>query len=156
HATAPLSGYEHVISHMLDLIAEQKQRPLAQHGTQVALTSLLTTSGYQIFLDEFEPAEVNLEICYPMEQQMKARIEASFNPLDASGRVAAECWSDYQIKLEAWHAHRVAFEEALRDWPDVCSHLRSLVKPPQVAAKILHAISSPGHFAELIPRPTEQ
>jgi glycerol-1-phosphate dehydrogenase [NAD(P)+] len=46
HATAPLSGYEHVISHVLDLIAEQKQRPLAQHGTQVALATLLTTASY--------------------------------------------------------------------------------------------------------------
>src|SRR4030095_7026315 len=35
HATAPLSGYEHVISHVLDLIAECRGRPLAQHGTQV-------------------------------------------------------------------------------------------------------------------------
>src|ERR1041385_1788231 len=58
HATAPLSGYEHVISHVLDLIAEQQHRPLAQHGTQVALATLLTTSAYQRFFDEFEPAEV--------------------------------------------------------------------------------------------------
>src|SRR5215217_5783176 len=40
HATTPMSGFEHVMSHVLDLIAEQKQRPLAQHGTQVALATL--------------------------------------------------------------------------------------------------------------------
>ena len=57
HATAPLSGFEHVMSHVLDLVAEQSRRPLAQHGTQVALTTLLTTAAYQIFLDEFDPAE---------------------------------------------------------------------------------------------------
>src|SRR6266545_289726 len=95
HATAPMSGYEHVTSHVLDLVAEQRQRPLAQHGTQVALATLLTTGAYQIFLDEFEPAEVNLEHCYPTEAQMKARIEVAFHPLDPTGRVAAECWSDY-------------------------------------------------------------
>jgi glycerol-1-phosphate dehydrogenase [NAD(P)+] len=155
HATAPLSGYEHVISHVLDLVAEQKHRPLAQHGTQVALTTLLTTAAYQIFLEEFEPAEVNLETCYPTEAQMKARIETAFQPLDPSGRVAAECWSDYKIKLEAWHAHRADFEAALRDWPDVRRQLHSLVKPPPVAADILHAISSPVRFPELIPAPAE-
>jgi glycerol-1-phosphate dehydrogenase [NAD(P)+] len=155
HATAPLSGFEHVMSHVLDLVAEQRQRPLAQHGTQVALTTLLTTGAYQTFFDEFEPDEVNLANCYPTEQQMQARIEEAFNSLDPSGRVAAECWSDYKIKLEAWHAHRADFEEALRDWPNVRSHLQSLVKPPQVAANILHAISSPVSFADLTPPPTD-
>jgi len=155
HATAPLSGFEHVMSHVLDLVAEQKQRPLAQHGTQVALTTLLTTAAYQIFLDEFEPSEVNVANCYPTEAQMKTRIEAAFHPLDPTGRVAAECWSDYKIKLEAWHAHRADFEAALQDWPALGAQLRSLVKPPQVAADILHAISSPVRFAELTPPPTE-
>jgi glycerol-1-phosphate dehydrogenase [NAD(P)+] len=155
HATAPLSGYEHVISHVLDLIAEQKRRPLAQHGTQVALTTLLTTSAYQSFLAEFEPSEVNIENCYPSEAQMKTQIETLFNSLDPTGRVAEECWSDYKIKLEAWHVHRTDFESALRDWPAVCDHLRSLVKAPQVAANILHAISSPVSFDELTPSPAE-
>jgi glycerol-1-phosphate dehydrogenase [NAD(P)+] len=155
HATAPLSGYEHVISHVLDLIAEQKRRPLAQHGTQVALATLLTTASYQIFFDEFEPAELNLENCYPTEAQMKARINASFHPLDPSGHVAAECWSDYKIKLEAWHAHRVDFEEALHDWHDIRQQLRSLAKPPGYAARILHAVSSPARFADMTPTPTE-
>lgn len=155
HATAPLSGFEHVISHVLDLIAEQRQRPLAQHGTQVALTTLLTTSAYQLFLEAFEPSEVNIENCYPAEAQMKARIQASFHPLDPTGRVAAECWSDYRIKLEAWHAHRADFEDALHDWPAISSQLRSLVKSPQVAANILRAISSPVRFAELTPPPAE-
>ena len=155
HATAPLSGYEHVISHVLDLIAEQKQRPLAQHGTQVALTTLLTTSAYQSFFAEFEPSEVNIENCYPTKAQMKARVEAAFQSLDPSGRVAAECWSDYQIKLETWHAHRADFEAALRNWDDIRDHLHSVVKPRVVAANILHAISSPVGFADLVPSPAE-
>ncbi len=156
HATAPLSGYEHVISHVLDLIAERASRPLAQHGTQVALATLLTTGAYQILFDEFEPAEVNLENCYPTEAQMRTRIEAAFHSLDPQGRVAAECWADYKIKLEAWHAHRADFEEALRDWPAIRTQLRSLVKPPEVAARILNAIVSPVSFADLTPVPKEQ
>ena len=154
HATAPLSGYEHVISHVLDLVAEKKERPLAQHGTQVALATLLTTAAYQVFFHEFEPAEVKLENCYPTEAHMKARIETAFTSLDPTGRVAAECWSDYKIKLEAWHAHRMDFEDALRNWPDIQTQLRSLVKQPEVASRILHAIASPVHFEGLTPVPT--
>ena len=155
HATAPLSGYEHVISHVLDLVAGQKGRPLAQHGTQVALATLLTIAAYGVFFDEFEPAEVNLENCYPTPAQMKARIETAFAPLDPTGRVAAECWSDYKVKLEAWHAQRADFENALRDWPHIQTRLRSLVKQPDVASRILHAITSPVDFEGLTPAPTE-
>lgn len=154
HATAPLSGYEHVISHVLDLVAERKARPLAQHGTQVALTTLLTTAAYQEFFHEFEPAEVNLEHCYPTEAQMRARIESAFSPLDTTGRVAAECWSDYKVKLEAWHAHRADFEDALQNWPGIRTQLRSLVKPPEVAFRILQAIASPVDFEGITPAPT--
>jgi glycerol-1-phosphate dehydrogenase [NAD(P)+] len=154
HATAPLSGYEHVTSHVLDLLAEKKGRPLAQHGTQVALATLLTTGAYQVFFDEFEPAEVNLEQCYPSEAQMKARIEAAFLPLDPTGRVAAECWSDYKVKLEAWHAYRADFEAALQDWPAIQTQLRSLAKPPELTSRILHAIESPVHFEGLTPSPS--
>lgn len=155
HATAPLSGYEHVISHVLDLIAERTPRPLAQHGTQVALATLLTTSAYQVFLEEFEPSEVALEKCYPGEAQMKARIEAAFAPLDPAGRVAAECWADYKIKLEAWHAHRPNVEEALRDWPEIRRHLRTLARPPEATSRILQAVSSPMSFGELAPAPMQ-
>lgn len=154
HATAPLSGYEHVISHVLDLVAEQKRRPLAQHGTQVALATLLATGAYQVFFTEFEPAEVNLENCYPTEAQMKTRIEDSFHLLDPSGRVAAECWSDYKIKLEAWHARRADFKDALSDWSAIRAQLGSLVKPPEAVSHILHAVSSPVRFEELTPAPT--
>ena len=155
HATAPLSGYEHVISHVLDLVAEQKRRPLAQHGTQVALATILTTSAYRSLFNEFEPAEVNLEHFYPTEAQMKARIEDSFHLLDPTGRVAAECWSDYKIKLEAWHAQRVDFKDALRDWTNIHTQLSSLVKPPEAVSNILEAVSSPVRFEELTPAPTQ-
>ena len=155
HATAPLSGFEHVISHVLDLVAEQAHRPLAQHGTQVALATLLTTEAYRIFFDEFEPAEINLEKCYPTASQMRTRIEAAFNALDPSGRVAAECWADYHIKLEAWHAQRNDFESFLRAWPALRPKLQALVKPSQLAARILSEVGSPLSFAELTPPPTE-
>jgi glycerol-1-phosphate dehydrogenase [NAD(P)+] len=155
HATAPLSGFEHVISHVLDLVAEQTHRPLAQHGTQVALATLLTTQAYQIFFDEFESAEVNLAQCYPTEAQMRARLDTAFNALDPTGHVAAECWADYRIKLEAWHAHRPAFEAFLRQWPAVRPQLQALTRPPDLALRILRDIHSPLNFAALTPPPTE-
>ena len=85
---------------------------------------------------------------------MRAHLEDSFNSLDPSGRVAAECWSEYKIKLEAWHAQRAGFEDALHQWPDIRAQLRALAKPPELAARILRAVSAPMSFRELTPPPS--
>jgi glycerol-1-phosphate dehydrogenase [NAD(P)+] len=151
HATAPLSGFEHVISHVLDLLAERAQRPLAQHGAQVALATILSTSAYRIFLGTFDPARISIEHCYPSPNQMQARITAAFNSIDPSGQVAAECWSDYRQKLELWHAQRATFAEFLRDWPSIRDHVRSLTRPPELVAQILREVAAPIAFEQLAP-----
>ena len=151
HATAPLSGYEHLVSHLLDLLADTAGRPLAQHGSQVALATRLTTRAYQVFLEEFEAVEVNPNTCYPSEADMQARIEAQLGSLDGDGRAAAECWADYRQKLAAWHANRPQFEAVLADWPAVRAHLRSLLRPPERVDQILSAVGAPMTFAELEP-----
>jgi glycerol-1-phosphate dehydrogenase [NAD(P)+] len=167
HTTAPLSGYEHVISHVLDLLAEAAHRPLAQHGTQVALTTMLTTEAYRVFLADvsighplgvdtsFDPAEVNVDRCYPSAGDMRARIQAAFDPVDPSGKVSAECWADYRQKLDMWHTHRADFEDTLRDWPAVRAKIQSLIKPPELAARILREIRAPLSFDALDPPVTE-
>ncbi len=156
HATAPLSGFEHVISHVLDLEAEQAHRPLAQHGSQVALATLLTTAANERFFKTFQPGAAleDLDEWYPTAAVMKARIEAAFGALDPSGTVAAECWADYALKLDNWHAHRADFTAALRDWPAIYTHLRALAKPPERAAQILRAVSAPLRFSDLTPPTT--
>lgn len=151
HATAPLSGYEHVTSHVLDLIAEQAQQPLAMHGSQVALATVLTTGAYQHFISELEPAEVNPDHCYPSATQMEARVRAAFDTLDSTGKVANECWADYKIKLDLWHQHRAEFEAFLKDWPRHRQALLDLTRPPELALQILRETESPLTFADLQP-----
>jgi glycerol-1-phosphate dehydrogenase [NAD(P)+] len=151
HATAPLSGFEHVISHVLDLLAERAHRPLAQHGTQVALATILSTTAYRLFLDSFDAEQVAIEDCYPTPEQMQARIAASFSAIDPSGQVAAECWSDYRQKLEAWHAQHDTFAEFLREWPSIREHVRGLTRPPELVEKILRQVVSPLGFDQLDP-----
>jgi glycerol-1-phosphate dehydrogenase [NAD(P)+] len=155
HATTPFSGWEHVVSHLLDLLCELDARPLPLHGSQVALAALLTSEAYRIFLAEFEPAELDRARCYPAAETMHARIRAALDPLDPSGRSAAECWSDYQQKLEAWSAHRADFEDALRDWDAVRAQLQSLTRPPARLAALLKAVGGPLDFAQLDPPRTE-
>jgi glycerol-1-phosphate dehydrogenase [NAD(P)+] len=155
HATAPLSGYEHVMSHTLDLINEQDSLPLAQHGSQVALASVLCSGAYKVFLDEFEPAEVRIDRCYPQAEEMKDRILTAFSQVDPSGRAGEECWSDYRIKLENWSQQRDRLEAMLANWPTARRDLMSLYRPPETILKILEAVDAPLRFAELGPPVSE-
>ena len=65
HATTPLSGYEHVFSHVLDMAAEARQEPLGMHGAQVAMASLRTAIAYEIVLREFEPTRLDRVGSFP-------------------------------------------------------------------------------------------
>ena len=62
HATTPMSGFEHVISHVLDLQAEIEHSPLAVHGSQVALAALAGAEMYRRFLSDFEPLELTVYV----------------------------------------------------------------------------------------------
>ena len=151
HATAPLSGYEHVMSHTLDLINEQDGLPLAQHGSQVALATVLCSGAYQAFLNEFEPAEVDIDQCYPQPEQMKALIFEEFSKVEPSGKAGEECWSDYRIKLENWSKQREKLEALLARWGTIRRDLMSFWRPPETILQILKAVGAPQRFAELDP-----
>src|SRR5260221_6039485 len=53
--SAPISGTEHVIAHILDMIADHYHRRLAPHGAQVGVATLTAGQFYQRFLDTFDP-----------------------------------------------------------------------------------------------------
>jgi glycerol-1-phosphate dehydrogenase [NAD(P)+] len=155
HATTPLSGYEHVISHILDLLAEHFGRPLTQHGSQVSLATILGSAAYQHFLDELESEEVRLESCYPSLEEMHSVIRKTFLEVDLSGKAGEECWADYRLKLEAWHTHRADFALFLDDWLAIKDSLQRLTCPPERLISILEAVDAPVHFGELQPPQVE-
>src|SRR5205814_1036304 len=63
--SAPISGTEHVISHVLDMIADSYQRGLALHGAQVGVATITASQLYQRFLDSFDPQSIDIAACYP-------------------------------------------------------------------------------------------
>src|SRR6266516_2359497 len=114
--SAPISGTEHVISHVLDMIAGHNHRGLALHGAQVGVATLTAAQLYQNFLDNFNPQAVNIDACYPDVEQMQARIQTLFQPIDPTGAMAPECWSDYRKQLNLWRSNRVHFEQFCKAW----------------------------------------
>ena len=155
HATTPMSGYEHVMSHILDLQAEVEKRPLAQHGSQVSLTTLLAAEAYQRFLEEFDAGEVNLAACYPEPAKMQAMIQQVFLQVDPTGKAGEECWADYRLKLEAWHAQRARFSDFLKDWAGIKPKVAAWTRTPEDLSSILAAIQAPLNFRELTPPVSE-
>jgi glycerol-1-phosphate dehydrogenase [NAD(P)+] len=151
HATTPMSGFEHVMSHVLDMQSEIDHTPLTVHGSQVALATLAGTEMYQRFLSDFKPAAVKIEDCYPSMDSMQARIASSFGSIDPSGKAGAECWADYRQKLEKWHAHRSDFETVLKDWDLLCAQLSQETRPPEVILQILQTVEAPIRWSELTP-----
>lgn len=150
HATTPLSGYEHVMSHILDLILESKDVPLNMHGSQIALTTLLASEAYRIFFDEFDPGGVELEQFIPEPEAAYRQIATNFLEVDPSGKAGKECWHDYQIKLDRWYQNRENVRAALAEWPALRTEAAALARPAEKIAQILKAIDAPLGFAELM------
>ena len=151
HATTPMSGFEHVMSHVLDMQAEIEHSPLAVHGSQVALAALAGAEMYRRFLSEFEPLELHVDSCYPSMESMKSLIESRFAQIDPSGKAGMECWADYSQKLEKWYAHRQDFEAALKDWDAVRARLAAESCPPETIRTILKAVNAPILWSQLNP-----
>ncbi len=151
HASTPLSGYEHIISHLIDQQAEAQGSPVAMHGTQVILAAMVVGEAYRYFLSDFDPSRVRPDRCYPDENAIKQRIEKTFSHIDPSGGAAAECWSEYRIKLEAWHANRPAFLRFLSGWERVRGEIERFLLPIERIARILTDLGSPLSFDGLEP-----
>ncbi|MDQ6661346.1 MAG: iron-containing alcohol dehydrogenase [Chloroflexota bacterium] len=142
--SAPISGSEHVISHVLDMIAHAYGRGLALHGAQVGIATLTVAHLYQRFLATFDPRTVLLDACYPDEGAMERHILHLFAPIDAGGAMAQECWHDYYQKLRRWRQNRPRFEQFCTDWQTLHRpKLASLVCSPLTVQSILEQAGAP-------------
>ncbi len=87
-----------------------------------------------------------------MDEQIQVRIYQLFQPVDPTGAMAEECWSDYSKKLTLWRRNREHFEQFCQEW--YTTHrpkLASLVCPPNVVYRILSPAGAPLTPQELEP-----
>jgi glycerol-1-phosphate dehydrogenase [NAD(P)+] len=155
--SSPVSGYEHVVSHMLDMSAEHYDRPIGNHGSQCAVAGIPTLIGMGWLLDNLDPAKVDIDRCYPSYEVMEERVRAAFAEIDPTGASGAECWSDYKKKLDGWYLARPQFEQFLADWDSQKAHLESLMLRVEPYVRSLNASGHPMLFDELnVPIPEDQ
>jgi glycerol-1-phosphate dehydrogenase [NAD(P)+] len=149
--TAPLSGTEHLVSHLIDMAALQSGRPFVLHGAQVAAAAVHAAAAWQIFLAEFDPGAVDGSTLFPEAAVMESAVREAFAGIDPSGRAGEECWSDCRKKLERWRTAGPAIEAFLRSWPAHRAVLQGMVAAPGDLAAALEAAGAPARFGQLTP-----
>ena len=149
--TAPPTGTEHLVSHLIDMSAEQAGRPHAFHGAQVAVAALPVAAAWEGFLTDLDPSALNLEALFPEEHEMEPVVRGAFAGIDPSGKVGEECWGDYAGKLALWRRSRERVELFFEEWPEHRAGMREMVVPPERLGGALREAGAPARFGELDP-----
>jgi glycerol-1-phosphate dehydrogenase [NAD(P)+] len=149
--TAPLSGTEHLVSHLIDMAAEGSHRPLALHGAQVAVATVPVAVAWEAFLADFDPSRVDADRLFPDAAALEPVVRDAFAAIDPLGGVGEECWNDYRRKLERWRENRPRVESFLEEWPRHRSELGRMVAAPETLAGALGEAGAPARFGELDP-----
>ena len=149
--TAPLSGTEHLVSHLIDMAAEQAGNPVAFHGAQVAVATIPVAAAWEFALAELDPLRVDLDRLFPDESALEPVVREAFAGIDPSGGVGEECWSAYAGKLALWRRSRERVERFFKEWPEHRARMREMVLPPQRLGGALREAGAPARFGELDP-----
>jgi glycerol-1-phosphate dehydrogenase [NAD(P)+] len=121
------------------------------HGAQVAVAALHTAMAYEIILREFEPTRFDRVGSFPDPDRMRAHVKDAFASIDANGRVAEECWTDYSVKLEAWGRLAERIPGRLADWQAIRAELARRAWPAETMRQVMQAVGLPRTFRELAP-----
>jgi glycerol-1-phosphate dehydrogenase [NAD(P)+] len=150
-STAPYSGTEHLVSHLLDMAAVQLDRPFAFHGAQVGIATVPVAAAWEALCSGLNPAEIEPDACFPEPEVVEPVVRQAFAVIDPSGQVSEECWNNYSRKLEHWRRCRPQLEKFLENWPRCREELSSLVVSPERLGKALQESGAPARFSELDP-----
>lgn len=145
--TAPGSGMEHTVSHLLEMShPARSSEPL--HGAKIGPLCVLSS-----LLWERVRAAVRrgllAELRFPAPEEMRARVEAAFAVIDPAGATAQECWRDYSRKLERWRAAAPALATISDRWPAFDAQLDRILTPTARVLAALRDSGAPVRLAQL-------
>jgi glycerol-1-phosphate dehydrogenase [NAD(P)+] len=111
-STAPASGTEHAVSHLMEMALSRRHGPTASHGMQVTVATRLALRVWQLVDRTITstPAEVRV----PDEPTCRDAVARAFAELGP--RTVDECWTAYAAKRDWLVAHQVAVQALVADW----------------------------------------
>ncbi len=147
-ATAPLSGTEHLISHLIDMSAHGDGRRVGLHGAQVGVAAVIAACVWERVLQALDPERLRNQRP-PSPGESETMVTNAFIGLDPTGAMGRECWADYRQKLSLWTTD---IREHLADeWSVVRTELAAMVASPERIVSALKAAGAPTRFGELDP-----
>ncbi len=148
--TAPISGWEHVISHYLDMSSGYDKREQALHGGQVGAATLSSARAYERAWSRLDLDRISSSIAVDASAE-KRRVESLFMKFDTSGGMAAEIWRDYDKKMTRWQKAKPARERfvARKRAGEYEAFLRQNVRPSSAVAAALARAGAPQRFCDL-------
>ncbi|MBO3749270.1 iron-containing alcohol dehydrogenase [Streptosporangiaceae bacterium NEAU-GS5] len=141
--TAPSSGTEHAISHLLDMAAGATGRPHALHGAQVGVAALVAAAIWDHLRARLTPSA---RVDVPEEAAARARVLAAFAGLDPGGAMGERCWQGYAAKLRSLDAGTLT--EFLTRWP---AWADAAAPRLEALAGALRQAGAPTRFSDLDP-----
>jgi glycerol-1-phosphate dehydrogenase [NAD(P)+] len=148
--TAPSSGSEHLVSHLLEMSADARGISSASHGSQVGVASVLALLVWQRVRDHLRSGQATLNLDHLAD---KDQVIDAFSELDDVGAAAEECWRDYEKKATWIRGHVSDIEAALESWPTHDLAVEDLLRPAVTVASALRRAQAPVSFAQLDPAP---
>jgi glycerol-1-phosphate dehydrogenase [NAD(P)+] len=145
--TAPSSGMEHTVSHLIDMAMYKRGVEAALHGAQVGVSTVVAATLWHRVIERLAAGGVTLRS--PGDGEMARRVRSAFAPLDPSGTIGEECWRLYSRKLTRWVANRDRLQRL--DWDDVANSARELLVEPAMLCDALAAGAAPVRFSQLDP-----
>ncbi len=154
YGTAPISGFDHMISHALDFEGLATGRKLSLHGAQVGIGAAYASVAYNFFVRDFSPQDIDVDSCYPTEEEAFDDVLRRFGHLDVDGKAVDEIWRHYRQKLHLWKQKRAFFERFLSDWGrkgGPKDQISSKLKPSDKLIQALCRSGNPTVSEELTP-----
>jgi len=149
--SAPLSGLEHVTSHMLDMSAGFFGRGIGNHGSQCGLATALVLIAFERLLDQVDVQAADFDSMVPDPNVEREAVRDAFGHLDPNGAIWQECWADYRMKLDAWASSRDAILAFQANWDEHREELRSYLIDPKTYLYALAATGHPLYFEDVPP-----
>lgn len=144
--TAPASGMEHTVSHLIEMAMNKRGLDAALHGAQVGVSTIVSALLWEKVVTH---VRTHPALAYPTAGEMEDRVGQAFAELDPTGVMAGECWRLYSRKLARWTANRE--RTSALDWSEVAARVAPLLSPPRNLIESMASAGGPVRFGVLEP-----
>jgi glycerol-1-phosphate dehydrogenase [NAD(P)+] len=148
-STAPASGMEHAVSHLLEMAAAARGEPASFHGTQVGVASVVAARTWAHVLRRIADGGLGRPAALPDPDDVSGRIGRAFAAIDPSGAMAAECFTDYAKKLRRLGSGGDPLAALRASWPAHHEVMDGILTDPVTLVTALRTAGLPARFCDL-------